>query len=111
QRMIQQLERQAIAHAGMVRRSALQAAQLSILGGIADALAKSDDAGHAIDAILAACLDAGGISKGALYRAGKDGRLVLHTEIGFSKADRPAVEIAFGYAHVLDQVMTSGIAI
>ncbi|APR84186.1 two-component hybrid sensor and regulator [Minicystis rosea] len=110
-RLVLQLERQAIMNAGMARRCALQAAQLSILGGIADALAKSDDIERAIDEILASCLDAGGVSKGALYRVNQSGALVLHTAIGFSELDRDGLKNAFGYGHLLDQVVSGGIAI
>jgi CheY-like chemotaxis protein len=66
--VIAQLERQARANAGIAERSALQSAQLSVLAGIADALTRNEDIEAALADVLAACLDAGGISRGALFR-------------------------------------------
>ena len=110
-RIVKQFERQASVNLSLVRRGALQAAQLSILGGIADALAGSADVELAIQHTLASCLDAGGMSKGALYQKDAGERLVLRHALGFSEADRTALESAFGFAHLLDQVMSTGTAL
>ena len=50
----------------LTQRCALQAAQLSLLSGVADALAHDGEHRVAIRDVLAATLDAAGISKGAL---------------------------------------------
>jgi CheY-like chemotaxis protein/signal transduction histidine kinase len=90
-----QLERQTQTNAGIAERSALQAAQLSILASIAESLMRSENVEDAFSDILAACLDAGGISRGALYRLGASGELVLTQRLGFSEGAE-ALERAFG---------------
>jgi signal transduction histidine kinase/DNA-binding response OmpR family regulator len=95
-RMRAQLERQARTHAGVAERSALQAAQLSILAGIAEALLRSEDVVGALGDILAACLDVGGISCGALYRVDGHGELELTQKHGFPDTAAQALERAFG---------------
>jgi len=67
QRVIQQLERQVQMNAGIAQRCSVLAAELSILSGISSALTRHEDFDAALDQVLAACFDAGGISTGALY--------------------------------------------
>lgn len=67
QRVIQQLERQVQMNAGISQRCSLLAAELSILSGISSALTRHEDFDAALDEVLAACFDAGGISTGVLY--------------------------------------------
>jgi CheY-like chemotaxis protein/signal transduction histidine kinase len=66
-RVVNQLERQVTLNARAARRCAFLTAELSVLSGISEALASSDDIDAALQQVLAACLDAGGISVGALY--------------------------------------------
>ncbi len=66
-RVIRQLEKQVALNAGLVQRCASLSAELSVLSGISAALAQGRDAGAALDAALAACMDAGGVSRGVLY--------------------------------------------
>ena len=82
-------------------RSAMQAAQLAILGGIADALARSNDAERILGDALASCLDAGGISKGALFKVTRSGALVPAHAIGFSEHEE---------TQLADSLRTSGVA-
>lgn len=67
QRVIQQLERQVQMNAGISQRCSLLSAELSILSGISNALTRHEDFDAALDEVLAACFDAGGISTGVLY--------------------------------------------
>ena len=67
QRVIQQLERQVQMNAGISQRCSVLSAELSILSGISSALTRHEDFDTALDEVLAACFDAGGISTGALY--------------------------------------------
>lgn len=71
QRVIQQLERQVQMNAGISQRCSLLSAELSILSGISNALTRHQDFDAALDEVLAACFDAGGISTGVLYLFGE----------------------------------------
>ena len=66
-RVLHQLEKQVALNTGMAQRCAQLAAELSVLSGISDALSRHQDIDSALDDVLAACFDAGGISMGALY--------------------------------------------
>ena len=70
-RVMNQLERQVALHTGATQRSTLLAAELAVLSGIAEAIATHRDIDTALRQVLAACLDAGGISLGALYLVGE----------------------------------------
>ena len=107
--VVRQLERQVAVTAGLARRSMLQAAQLSLLGGIAGALARNGGFDVALRDVLAATLDAAAISKGALLLAvGADGELhlgsgdtpashlVVRHAIGFSEGEAAALRGFFG---------------
>jgi CheY-like chemotaxis protein len=65
-RVMKQLERQVTLNARVARRCAFLTAELSVLSGISEALAKQDDIESALRQVLAACLDAGGVAVGAL---------------------------------------------
>lgn len=76
-RVVKQLERQVNLNARVARRCAFLTAELSVLSGISEALASQDDIDSALEQVLAACLDAGGISVGALYLTGDDHRRAI----------------------------------
>jgi signal transduction histidine kinase/DNA-binding response OmpR family regulator len=99
-----QLRRGANVSSELLERSAMQAAQLSILGGIADALARSTDAERVLGDALASCLDAGGITKGALFRTARDGSLEPAHTIGFSAAELAPLATLFGHPQLLQQL-------
>jgi CheY-like chemotaxis protein len=100
-RVIAQLKRQARLHADVVERSALQTAQLSVLAGIADAIARSENIEDALRDVLAACLDAGGISRGALFRTDAQGAIALSFASGFPDDDAPELAELFGFSHLV----------
>jgi PAS domain S-box-containing protein len=106
--VIQQLERQVAATSGLAQRCALQATQLSLLTGVAQALTRDVDMDVALRDVLAVTLDAAGISKGALLLKDGDGVLRLRQEVGFSDAERLGLEGFFGYRSVLDDAVTRG---
>lgn len=85
QRVIQQLERQVRMNAGISQRCALLSAELSILSGISSALTRHEDFDAALDEVLAACFDAGGISTGVLYLF-EPGGIVRARAFGTAKA-------------------------
>jgi CheY-like chemotaxis protein/signal transduction histidine kinase len=66
-RVVSQLDRQVALNAGIAQRCTILSAEISILSGISDALAKRQDTEAALVDVLAACLDAGGISLGGLF--------------------------------------------
>jgi CheY-like chemotaxis protein len=96
ERVMAQLKRQAHASAGFAEKAALQSAQLSILAGIAAALLRSEDVEAAFGEVLSACLEAGGISRGALYRLDDAQELELTQALGFPDAAAEALGCAFG---------------
>jgi PAS domain S-box-containing protein len=71
-RISHQLERQASIGVDLARRVALQASTLSVLEALSDALAQETQPENMLGEMLAKCLDAAGISVGAilLYEAG-----------------------------------------
>ena len=81
-RIAHQLERQATMGRGLARRVSLQATALSVLEGLSDTLSQQLQPEAALHEILARCLDAAGLSVGAilLYEAEDD--LVLKAHVG-----------------------------
>lgn len=82
-RIAHQLERQAMLGAGLARRASTQATALSVLDGISDALSRHLDPESALEETLTKCLDAAGLSVGAilLFDAGV---LTLRAQVGAS---------------------------
>jgi PAS domain S-box-containing protein len=109
--VIQQLERQVAATSGLAQRCALQATQLSLLSGVAQALTRHTDMDVALGDILAVTLDAAGISKGAVLLKDADGVLRLRQEVGFSDAERASLEGLFGHRPWLDDVVARGVTV
>jgi PAS domain S-box-containing protein len=105
QAVIRQLERQAALSTDLARRCTLQATQISLLSGVADALALNTDAEVALRDVLAATLDAAGISKGALFLQVDGGSLELRHEIGFSLAECANLATFFGHFALLEDAV------
>jgi PAS domain S-box-containing protein len=103
--VIRQLERQLALRADLARRSTLQAAQISLLGGVADALARRADTDAVLRDVLAATLDAAGISKGALFLRDESGVSVMRHAIGFTPSEQAALPDFFGNSTLLEQVV------
>jgi PAS domain S-box-containing protein len=74
-RVFRQLERQVLLNTGLAKRCSALASELTVLTGIADAVLKNRDVGISLDDALATCLDAGGLSVGALYLLDESGGL------------------------------------
>ncbi len=66
-RVMRQLERQVMLNTGLAKRCSALASELTVLGGISDAVLRHRDVEAALDEALATCFDAGGIAAGALY--------------------------------------------
>jgi PAS domain S-box-containing protein len=106
--VIHQLERQAATTAGLAQRCGIQAAQLSLLSGVAEALTRKSDPDVALRDVLAATLDAAGISKGALILRDAAGMLELRHDIGFSPSERSELQKFFGHGALLEQLVNRG---
>ncbi|HEY6561849.1 MAG TPA: response regulator [Polyangiaceae bacterium] len=103
--VIRQLERQLTISNDLARRCTLQAAQISLLSGVADALTQRMDTHAALRDVLAATLDAAGISKGAIFLRDPASSLTLRHAIGFSPSQRAALPTFFGHSAWLEQVV------
>lgn len=107
--VIDYLQRQAAINNQLAERCALQTAQLSILAGVADAVARYTDIQPVLDDVLGACLDAGGITKGAVYRADPGGAVVVAHAKGFSAPERELAETAFGWPELIAQALAGSV--
>ena len=102
-----QLERQVQESARLLRRSVLREAQLAVLDGVVQALAKSRSVDGVLEDVLSACLDMAGISKGALYIT-KAGQLALEHHIGFSADEAAGLHDMFGCSDTLARIAAGG---
>jgi PAS domain S-box-containing protein len=105
QAVVRQLQRQVNLRSDLTRRCTLQAAQISLLSGVADALAFNVDADAALRDVLAATLDAAGISKGALFLETEGGGMALRHAIGFTAAERTGLLGFFGHPRILQDAV------
>jgi PAS domain S-box-containing protein len=103
--LTRQLQRQVALRKELARRCTLQAAQISLLSGVADALALNVDPDAALRDVLAATLDAAGISKGALFLHPDEGQLSLRHAIGFSAAEELGLASFFEQQSVLENAI------
>jgi CheY-like chemotaxis protein len=111
QRVVHQLERQLSMTATLAQRNAALAAQLAAIDGISRVLAQTADPDQAAEEVLARCLEAGGVSEGALYLRHPGSALSLRAAIGFAGVRRALVEMFFGHPDVLEQVIAAHAAL
>ncbi|HVY61792.1 MAG TPA: ATP-binding protein, partial [Planctomycetota bacterium] len=104
-RVIRQLERQVAASAGLAQRCTLQAAELAILAGITEALARAEDVDRVMTEVLARCLDAGEMSAGAVLLAAEGGPAVVRAQSGIPSARSAGLATLFGNAGVLARAL------
>jgi PAS domain S-box-containing protein len=109
--VIRQLESQLAVSSGLLRRCTLQASQISLLSGVADALARKTNTDVVLRDVLAATLDGAGISKGALFLRDADSALLLRQSIGFSKEEVEGLRDWFGGVAVIEEIVARGAAI
>jgi PAS domain S-box-containing protein len=81
-RIAHQLERQATLGAGLARQVTLQANALSVLDGLSASLSRQLDPENALRETLAECLDAAGLSVGAILLRDHDDQLTLKAHVG-----------------------------
>jgi PAS domain S-box-containing protein len=105
--VIKQLERQLEIASSIAKQGAHQAAQLALLSGVS-ALTLNADIDVALRDVLAATLDAAGISKGALFLKEPDGTLRMRQAIGFSPGEHARLDTFFGGAAALGEMIERG---
>jgi PAS domain S-box-containing protein len=81
-RIAHQLEHQASISRRLARRASLQASALTVLDDLSDSLAQQLDPESALSDTLNKCLDAAGISLGAILLRGESGQLALRAHVG-----------------------------
>jgi PAS domain S-box-containing protein len=103
-RIAHQLDRQRSIGVGLVRRAALQASALSVLDSLSDSLSRQLDPESALGETLDRCLDAAGVSVGAIFLcAPEPGQFSLKAHVG------PAPGMDWGqYAEVLINAVRLG---
>ena len=77
-----QLERQASIGVSLARRASLQSSALAVLDGLSDSLARQVDPERALGDTLSRCLDAAGMSLGAILLRGPTGKLAVEAQVG-----------------------------
>ena len=105
QRLAQRVERLAETNASLAQQVSLQAAEMAVLGGIAEALARRPEAAGLVQGILERCLDAGGISTGALLLVEPDGSMVLGASVGLGEEARARLRALFGPGGLLREAV------
>jgi two-component system, cell cycle sensor histidine kinase and response regulator CckA len=101
-----QLERQLARNQSLIRRSAIQAAALSVVRGLSESLANPSAVPEVLGDVLVHCLDAAGLSTGALYLVGDDdGRLGLRAHTGLTQDSRQDAEGCFGQALLFERAL------
>jgi CheY-like chemotaxis protein len=109
-RVIRQLERQVGINANLSQRASLQTTELSILSGISDALARHKDIDLALDEVLSSCLDAGGISLGALFVYDREQRLSARA-YGYAAGANGRLQSFFGQPQLLRDIIAGGLPV
>jgi CheY-like chemotaxis protein len=111
-RVTRQLERQMVLSAALAESCTIQATQLSLLGGMADALAHGAVVDNVVHDLLPGCLDAAGISKGALFLSQSEaGGFSFQSAVGFDAEGTGRLQGFFGCLPLLHQVFESGLGV
>ncbi|WP_238584008.1 EAL domain-containing protein [Legionella drozanskii] len=109
-RTIRQLEQQVLDNTKLAQRYSMLTSQLAIISGIANSLTiTGHDINDSLKEVLYFCVDASGLSKGALYLMGSDGKMNLCQQIGFNKIQEANVEDFFGLSTLIPQIIKENI--
>jgi PAS domain S-box-containing protein len=108
QRVQVQLEKQVARNEALLRQGAIQAAALSVVRGLAQALANPRDIVGMLGDVLVHCLDAAGLSTGLLYLLRPDGGLRLQAQAGLPSAAREPASRCFDHPEVLQGALDAG---
>jgi two-component system, cell cycle sensor histidine kinase and response regulator CckA len=107
-RVVHQLERQVTLNTGLARRVAALSAELTVLAAISEAVVRHQDIEQALDEAVAACLDIGGISVGALYLFEPGGPLRVRSVTGAGAPEREELCSFFGKEEILRSAIAPG---
>jgi PAS domain S-box-containing protein len=99
------LRRESVRRGEVERRLGFHAAALTLLGAMAESLARPREAVRGPDEILARCLAAAGTSQGAAFLRRKDGSLALSSQVGFGEAAAAELREFFGHLDLLDRAL------
>ena len=107
-RVVAQLERQHMLNAGLAQRASILTASLSVLSTIARMLAERADTEQAMHDVIAHCVDAVGLSRGAVLIASPDRwRCVGH--VGFGGPDGSSMyTLLESLGHLFDAAARAG---
>jgi PAS domain S-box-containing protein len=108
ERLQAQLEKQVVRNEALIRQGAVQAAALSVVRGLALALASPRDVATVLADVLVHCLDAAGLSTGALYLLAPGGELRLRAQAGLPSAALKQAAECFGRADLLQSALARG---
>jgi len=100
-----QLERQLARNDALMRQGAIQAAALSVVRGLAEAMTKPRDLASVLGDVLVHCLDATGLSTGLLYLVSSEGTLELRAQAGLPADTRADAALCFGHPDVLRRAL------
>ncbi len=103
-----QLERQVARNEALIRQGAIQAAALSVMRGLAEALSRPRDLPSILADVLVHCLDSAGLSIGLLYIAEPGGAFRLQAQAGLSAEARKDAAECFGHPDLLRRILEAG---
>jgi PAS domain S-box-containing protein len=98
QRVLVQLDRQTTINDGLMQRASLQASALAILGAITEAVGRGSNVEVRLQEVLAQCIDAAGLSRGAVYLRDRGGPWRCGAHVGYGST--PTAELATFFGHV-----------
>jgi PAS domain S-box-containing protein len=108
QRVVRQLERQAALNTSLLEDQARKATSLTVLSATAEALSRRSDLKTALRDPLYCCLDAAGLSTGAVYLSSPQGGLRLEAQVGLIAEGRTRELPSLSDLELLPQVLASG---
>jgi two-component system cell cycle sensor histidine kinase/response regulator CckA len=106
-RVVRQLERQAVRNAELSQQNAMQAAALTVLGTTASALARRHSVEDILHDTLYRCIDAAGLSVGVFYLEEGGQRFRAHTVVGYRQVAQSPVDTCFGHPELLRHTLAS----
>ena len=106
-RVVRQLERQAVRNAELSQQNAMQAAALTVLGTTASALARRHSVEDILHDTLYRCIDAAGLSVGVFYLDEGGHAFRAHTVVGYRQAPQSPVDTCFGHPELLRDTLSS----
>jgi PAS domain S-box-containing protein len=106
-RVVRQLERQAVRNAELSQQNAMQAAALTVLGTTASALAQRHSVEDILHDTLYRCIDAAGLSVGVFYLDVEGREFRAHTVVGYRQGPQSPIDTCFGHPELLRRALSS----